>query len=43
MICGRCDQHIRPGEPYTEHPVHAASAAGTTIYRHDVCPPARRA
>jgi hypothetical protein len=34
MICGRCDQPIRPGEEYSTHDMPSSSAAGITIYRH---------
>lgn len=34
MICGKCDQPIRPGQAYTSHDIHSASGAGTTIHRH---------
>jgi hypothetical protein len=41
-ICAKCDQTIKPGEPHDEIPVESLSLAGTTLYRHKVCPPKRR-
>ncbi|GHH87129.1 hypothetical protein GCM10018793_61740 [Streptomyces sulfonofaciens] len=38
MICVRCDQGIRPGEPYDSHIHHGASGPGTTNYSHKQCP-----
>ncbi|MFI1287471.1 hypothetical protein ACH4VM_02985 [Streptomyces sp. NPDC020792] len=32
MICGRCDQPIRDGEPYTAYDIEAASGPGATVY-----------
>lgn len=39
LICGRCDQAIRPGEPHTKHDKQSSSAGGCTIYVHEQCPP----
>ncbi len=40
MICGRCDQPIKPGQKHTTHLIHSNSGAGTTVHRHeDPCPP----
>ncbi|GHE38079.1 DUF6415 family natural product biosynthesis protein [Streptomyces capitiformicae] len=37
--CWRCSGTIKPGEPYTEHDVHAATGGGTTVYLHGgACP-----
>lgn len=37
--CWRCSGRIEPGEPYTEHDVHAATGGGTTVYLHGgACP-----
>ncbi|MFC8201264.1 hypothetical protein ACFUTV_38590 [Streptomyces sp. NPDC057298] len=39
-ICGRCDQSIRPGQPYTTHDIPSPSGPGATVYRHvAVCKP----
>ncbi|WP_455356879.1 hypothetical protein [Streptomyces sp. SYSU K217416] len=39
MICGKCDQPIKPGEPYRSYDIDRASGAGLTIRQHRVCPP----
>jgi hypothetical protein len=37
-ICGRCDQTIKPGEPHTEHDIHAPTGPGSTVHWHLACP-----
>jgi hypothetical protein len=37
-ICVRCDQGIRPDEPYDAHVHHGATPAGWTNYSHRSCP-----
>lgn len=32
MICGRCDEPIRPGQQYSTH--EGASSAGATDHQH---------
>ncbi|WP_329528467.1 hypothetical protein [Streptomyces sp. NBC_01462] len=34
MICGRCDEPIRPGQQYSTHVIEGASPAGATTHRH---------
>ncbi|GAA1227698.1 MULTISPECIES: hypothetical protein [Streptomyces] len=36
-------QGIKPGEDYEEIVVHSASAAGSTLQLHKICPPKARA
>ncbi|MFD5031972.1 hypothetical protein ACFWM0_16375 [Streptomyces sp. NPDC058405] len=38
MICARCDQPIRPGEPYTTQVEHGGSGAAPDTHAHDACP-----
>ncbi|SDM77849.1 hypothetical protein [Streptomyces wuyuanensis] len=38
MICAKCQQGIRRGEPYETRDIHAASASGTVVHFHVVCP-----
>ncbi|MEU8756195.1 hypothetical protein AB0C88_37485 [Streptomyces chartreusis] len=33
-FCGRCDQPIRPGEPFEARDILSPSSAGTTVYLH---------
>lgn len=41
MICGRCDQPIRPGEPYDVFVMPGASRSGVIVHLHAVsCPTA---
>lgn len=40
--CTRCDQVIRPDEPYDTHVHHGATMAGHTTYSHRQCPMPRR-
>jgi hypothetical protein len=42
MICVRCDQPIRTGEPYDTRIHHGATLAGCTNYTHRMCPDLRR-
>ncbi|WP_432034627.1 hypothetical protein [Streptomyces antibioticus] len=37
-ICARCQEVIRPGEPYDSHDKFSSSAGGIVIYIHRVCP-----
>ena len=37
-FCVRCDQPIRPGEPYDTHIHHGATLAGCTNHSHQTCP-----
>lgn len=34
MICGRCDEPIRPGQQYSAHVIAGASLGGATVHRH---------
>ncbi|MFG2425047.1 hypothetical protein ACGFWD_39300 [Streptomyces sp. NPDC048448] len=34
MICGRCDEPIRPGQQYSMHDIPGASLGGATVHRH---------
>lgn len=38
MICAKCDQAIRPGQQYEKRDIHSASASGTVVHFHVVCP-----
>ena len=38
MLCARCDRPILPGQPYSTHTVHGASAAGALVRLHVLCP-----
>lgn len=38
MICVRCDQGIRPDEPYDSHHHDSASLAGRINHSHQLCP-----
>lgn len=38
-ICGRCDQSIAEGEPYTAYDILRPTGPGITVYQHDKpCP-----
>lgn len=40
MICARCHQAIKPGQPYEELDKESASSAGSRMVFHaDRCPP----
>ncbi|MEV6696196.1 hypothetical protein AB0M68_03410 [Streptomyces sp. NPDC051453] len=42
MICAKCQQPIKPDEEFDTVTVHSASAAGSSVHRHKVCPPKPR-
>lgn len=39
MTCARCDKAIRPGQPYTTHPIDAGSGAAPDVHLHSDCRP----
>ena len=34
MFCARCDQPIRPDQPYEKRDIPSPSGAGATVYLH---------
>ncbi|WP_328436846.1 hypothetical protein OHA71_06280 [Streptomyces sp. NBC_00444] len=39
MMCARCDQPIKPGQPYETHDIPRPTGAGATVFLHKrLCP-----